>query len=122
MGRLTAMDTKTGWPYGKVMRGTHKPIAPPLVAPVLGRQAILGDGVMYDRAKLLEALRNDPTNLEAARLWSVELWPPDDPDQGIVRPGWNNRSQVSGLAPAGDVGLASGDIRCVSDMGRIISS
>ena len=106
---FTAMSMEDGWVYGPKSGEKHKSIAPACVAPVLGRQVILGDGVMYDRAKFLETARKDPAQTDSAKLWAMAFWRPA---------GDTKKPRTTGLALAGGVVLASGESEVVLFEGK----
>jgi hypothetical protein len=89
------MDIQSGWLYGPETFNKPKPIAPVCVAPVLGKQTIVGDGAGYDRSRYQSSLQKDPSQTESARIWSLRLWP-----DGVQK--------TTALALAGDVVLIGG--------------
>lgn len=94
------VDGDNGWHYGKTLGGAdfqnrkHTVVTAAGVAPVLGRDLIVGDGVAYERVRFCEALRREPAKARTMKAWSVPLWP--------------GQTNTTGLALAGDVLLASG--------------
>ena len=97
---FTVMDIKTGWVYAA---GDKKggQIARNLIAPVLGKTIIVGDGVAYDRVKYCEMLLKDPVKTDETQAWSVPLWS-------------HSERKTSALALAGDVVLAGGNSQAVA--------
>lgn len=98
----TLMDVKTGWPYGK-FGTTPEALAARNIAPVLGKQTILGDGVGYDRKRFCEVLQSDVPGAAKtnAAIWSVN-WRDD------------HAEKTSALLLAGDVALAAGTSEVVA--------
>jgi outer membrane protein assembly factor BamB len=100
---FSVMDIETGGQYGKIgsprrdirMNTCYHQITPSHVAPVLGRQVIVGDGAGYDRARFREMLEKEPGRIKESRTWSVSLWP-------------KQAQKTSCLALAGGVVVAGG--------------
>ncbi len=105
---FSVVDIKTGRQYGKAGgpitdhdNTRFHQVTSNQVAPVLGRQIIVGDGDGYDRAKFCGILNQEPKNIKASKIWSVPLWPTND-------------QKTSALALAGNVILAGGTSEVVA--------
>lgn len=99
---FTLMDMKNGWTYGKNPKGPGA-IGPVDVAPVLGKQVILGHDTGLDRKIYCDTLQSDHSDKarDDAKLWSLPLWP-------------DKEQKTSALVLAGDMALAAGTTEVVA--------